>query len=40
MKRLLLVAATLATVTAPVIASAQTGELRRDRREVQEDRRG
>jgi Ni/Co efflux regulator RcnB len=39
MKRLLLVAATLATVTAPVVASAQTGELRRDRREVQEDRR-
>jgi Ni/Co efflux regulator RcnB len=39
MKRLLLAAATVAVVSAPVIASAQTGELRRDRREVQEDRR-
>jgi Ni/Co efflux regulator RcnB len=39
MKRLLLAAATIAAVTAPVLASAQTRELYNDRREVQGDRR-
>ena len=37
MKRLILVAATLATMTAPVLASAQTRELNNDRRELRED---
>ena len=39
MKRLILVAATLATITAPVMASAQSRELNNDRRELREDRR-
>ncbi|MEO6378338.1 MAG: RcnB family protein [Caulobacteraceae bacterium] len=39
MKRLILVAATLATITAPMMASAQNRELNRDRRELQQDRR-
>jgi Ni/Co efflux regulator RcnB len=37
MKRLILVAATLATITAPALASAQTRELERDRRELRQD---
>ncbi len=37
MKRLILVAATLATMTAPMLASAQTRELNDDRRELRQD---
>ena len=37
MKRLILAAATLATLTAPVLASAQTRELNDDRRELRQD---
>lgn len=39
MKRLLLAAATIAAVTAPVLASAQSRDVYNDRREVQNDRR-
>lgn len=37
MKRLILAAATLATLTAPALASAQTRELNGDRRELRQD---
>ena len=39
MKRLILTAAAMAAIAAPSLASAQTGEIRRDRREVEESRR-